>query len=133
MKSEKFFQKLILLAGILAIAISCHAQGPKWLKGKWQGIGDQIDGMQWQAKLDATNLEDIKIEYPDLSCGGNWKMENKTGKTARMVENLTFGEDKCDQGVEMVVEKMSKGKIKVTYFLKSYSPDPIASAILTKG
>lgn len=132
MKKENIIRQFLILAGFLALSISSYAQAPKWLQGKWQGTGDQIDGMRWAVKLDATNLGEIKIEYPDLSCGGNWKTENTKGKTANLVEELTFGLDKCDQGVEMVVKKLSKSKIKVTYFLKSYSPDAIATAILNR-
>jgi hypothetical protein len=132
MKKKNMLRKFLILAGFLALTISSHAQAPKWLQGNWQGTGDQVDGMKWAVKLDATNLGNIKIEYPDLSCGGNWKTENTKGKTANLVEELTFGQDKCDQGVEMVIKKLSKAKVKVTYFLKTYSPDPIATAILTK-
>lgn len=119
------------ITAILICLAGC-ASAPKWMQGTWQGTGDQIDGHQWQVALDATNLSKVKIDYPDLSCGGKWKIVESSEEGANVRERLTYGLDKCDQNVEVVIEKPSDGNMKLTFFLKSYSPDPIATAVLTK-
>ncbi len=117
----------------LLIGLSGCAAAPKWMKGTWQGTGNQVDGQTWEVSLDATKLSKIQIDYPDLDCGGKWKMVNKTDNGADLRELLTYGLDKCDQNVEVVVSRVSDQQIKVEYFLNSYSDKAIATATLTRS
>lgn len=133
---------------IVAIVISLSScSSNKWVYGTWTGIGKQVDNATWEVKLNVTENEEFKIEYPSLSCGGSWKItgnskssskSNSTGKTVRleliMLETIEFGTQNCDQGVEVRLSQTDDpNKIKATYYLKSYDPNnPIAEAILTK-
>ena len=60
-------------------------------------------------------------------------MVNKTENSADLRELLTYGLEKCDQNVEVVVSRVSDQQIKVEYYLKSYSDKAIATAILTRS
>lgn len=119
----------VLLISLLALA-GC-APAPKWLTGKWQGTGDQIDGQQWQVVLDATDLRNILINYPSLSCGGTWRVESKSSKEVVLRETLKYGIDKCDQNVEVHAYRPEDGKMRIEYFIRSISNDPLAKATLS--
>lgn len=106
----------------------------KWLSGKWNGTGVQIDKMSWRVELDAENMKKIKIDYPSLACGGDWKIMTKSENLITFKENISYGVDKCDQGVEAFVKKISENEIEVTYYLRSYDPkNPIATAKLKRS
>ncbi|MEY3445178.1 MAG: hypothetical protein RLZZ519_3459 [Bacteroidota bacterium] len=125
------FQFGVLLT--MLIVFSGCASAPKWMQGTWQGTGNQVDGQQWEVSLDATKLSKVKIEYPDLSCGGEWKLVKKAENGANIREKLTYGLDKCDQNVEVILARVSAEQLKVEYYLKSYSDNAIATAILTRS
>lgn len=135
MKKQFNFLQLAILAStlILTLGLKGCASAPKWIQGRWQGIGNQVDGQSWEVALDATHLSKIQIDYPDLDCGGKWKMVNKTENGADMRELLTYGLDKCDQNVEVVLSRVSAEQLKVEYYLKSYSDKAIATAMLTRS
>ena len=135
MKKQFNFLQLAILASTLTLTlglIGCAA-APKWMKGTWQGTGNQVDGQTWEVSLDATKLSMIQIDYPDLDCGGKWKSVRKTENGANLRELLIYGLDKCDQNVEVVLSRVSDEQLKVEYFLKSYSEKAIATAILTRS
>jgi hypothetical protein len=135
MKKQFNFLQLAILASTLTLTlglIGCAA-APKWMKGTWQGTGNQVDGQTWEVSLDAKNLSKIQIDYPDLDCGGKWKLVRKTENGANLRELLIYGLDKCDQNVEVVLSRVSDEQLKVEYFLKSYSEKAIATAILTRS
>lgn len=135
MKHYMVMQKYVLLFTLACLALlhtGC-ASAPKWLKGKWEGVGDQVDGQTWKVALDATKLRNIHIDYPDLDCGGKWKLVETAGKGAKVLEQLTYGLDKCDNNVEVVLERLPEGTVKVMYYLKAYSPEAIATAVLSKA
>ena len=130
MISQRLYR--VATIALLICFIGCGA-APRWMQGTWQGTGLQIDGQQWQVSLDASNLAKVKISYPDLSCGGEWKIGRKSAESANMRERLTYGLDNCDQNVEVVVERPVNGNMKLTFYLKSYAADPIATAILSRA
>ncbi|OFX61610.1 MAG: hypothetical protein A2046_09920 [Bacteroidetes bacterium GWA2_30_7] len=104
-----------------------------WLKGKWEGIGNQIDGATWEVKLNVKSKFKISVEYPDLSCKGIWEIVSETDNVINLKENITKNNSgRCDQGVELVVEKVSDKEVIVNFFLKSYSEKSIAKATLKK-
>jgi hypothetical protein len=104
----------------------------KWLRGKWEGMGDQIDGQKWKIVLDASDLRNVLINYPDLGCGGTWHLMRKSQDAPRLKEHITFGLDICNQDCEMILERLEDGSIKVTYYLLSYSNDPTATGVIRK-
>lgn len=104
-----------------------------WIQGTWNGTGYQDDGQIWEVLLHANNPDTIKIEYPDLACGGNWKITSDSTHQMRFIENIVFGVENCDQGTEITVNKISKTEIEVLYYIRWIEKDkPIANAILKK-
>ena len=135
MKNHSNFTQRVILSITLGWALGflgC-ATAPKWIQGKWQGTGDQVDGQTWEVSLDASKLFNIQIDYPGLDCGGKWKSVNKSENGANLREVLTYGLDKCDQNVEVVLSRVSDEQLKVEYYLKSYSDKAIATAMLTRS
>ena len=139
--------KLSLTIIIVALLFLSSCSTTKWTHGTWTGVGKQIDNATWDVKLNVSDNDEFKIEYPTLSCGGTWtitgnsKSSSKTSGSGKSVtlklmlkESIEFGTENCDQGVEVhLTQTQDPKKIKATYYLRSYDPNnPIAEAILTK-
>ena len=121
---------LIAHAAILLMITSCSPT--RMINGTWTGVGDQIDGNQWDVVLTAKNAN-VVIEYPSLECGGEWRLAQKPAEDIEFKELILFGVERCDQGVEVHVKKVSKNQLKVVYYLREHDPNqPIATAVLTK-
>jgi hypothetical protein len=102
-----------------------------WLAGNWEGKGIQVDGMTWGIKLTVTDMNQVKVEYADLKCGGVWNLTGSKGKKIYYTERIEQGAEFCDQGVELTVKQQGIDEIKITFVLKSFHPSkPIATAIL---
>lgn len=129
-RRNSFFLAPTLLLAIF-LSISGCSPAPKWLAGKWQGIGDQVDGQTWAIVLDATDLRSILINYPSLTCGGKWKVESKSKDEVVLRETLAYGQDKCDDNVEVHASKPVNGKMKIQYYIREISDDPLAHSELT--
>lgn len=124
-------RKLTYLIAPLLILTSCS--GTKWINGTWAGVGHQIDGKKWKVELEADIDGEVKVNYPTLSCGGHWEVTEKDKKQLKLAEKITTGKDKCDEGVDVEVKKLSKNQIEVLYYLRWYNGDaPIATAQLKK-
>lgn len=118
---------------ILLSSFSGYAQESAetlWLKGNWAGTGVQIDKKQWKVELSVYDVKKPLINYPELGCNGHWELQQPGSKKLAYNEVITEGIFSCDQGVEVFIKKRGKNKIRVTYYLRSYSDKPIAKAIL---
>jgi len=127
----------IILFFILSVTLSSLslAQEEKtnlWFEGYWGGTGLQVDKQQWEVDLVVFDVEKPLINYPGLGCSGHWELQQPGKNKLVYKENITEGILSCDQGVEVYVKKRGKNKIRITYYLKSYSEEPIAKAILTR-
>lgn len=122
---KQAFLVFFIVFGLLANA--------KGFKGKWKGIGDQIDGHSWDIVLNFQDKNNISINYPSLGCSGNWTLQKTATNDNIFIENITEGTDKCDQGCEVHLQKLKRKKLKVVYYLRSYDADkPIAEGTLRK-
>ena len=122
--------KYLALTIISILLLACSPT--RMLNGTWTGVGDQIDGAKWDVVLTVKNA-DINIDYPSLKCGGEWRLVKKPETTIEFKELILFGADKCDQGVEVHVKKISNDKLEVLYYLREYDPtNPVATAELNK-
>ena len=105
----------------------------RWMRGKWEGIGHQINDTTWKVELDFRDKQNIKINYPSLSCGGNWNFTKIENNEIKLLEDISFGLNNCDQGVEVVVKKISNKELDVNYFLEIEGVrTKIAYAVLKK-
>lgn len=105
---------------------------PEWLQGKWEGIGYQIDNQTWEIILEAEKGQEIIIRYPDLGCSGYWIMEQPGRTKLHFKEQIVSGIGVCDQGGDVFVKKLNRNKLRLTYYLYSYSQDPIAKAVIKR-
>lgn len=121
------------LVALVSLLLPGMAKSQNWLKGQWQGLGDQIDGHRWFVDLDATDLKAIQIDYPGLNCGGRWELRNASESSTIGLEILEYGLSNCNQNVEIVIEPLPNDSIKVVYYLKSYSQYPTATAVLSRA
>lgn len=121
----------VALVASLSILVGACGGAPRWMQGKWEGMGDQVDGQTWLASLDATDLSKVVIAYPGLECGGNWLVEKRSGDACQLREHLAYGLENCDQDVEVVVHKPVDGVLHVEYFIRAMDPvSPVAQADL---
>lgn len=127
-----------VVAFILLYVISNNLFGqdqeasPEWLQGKWEGIGYQIDNQTWEIILEAEKGQEIIIRYPDLGCSGYWIMEQPGRTKLHFKEQIVSGIGVCDQGGDVFVKKLNRNKLRLTYYLYSYSQDPIAKAVIKR-
>lgn len=110
-----------------------YAQEKEWINGTWIGIGYQLDTKtSWQIKLTCnTRLQKFTIDYPTLSCNGNWKPTSMDAQTARFTEVITEGTSNCVNGGSVVITKIDKNYITYSYFAP-YSEELGAYATLIK-
>lgn len=119
---------LITISCFLVIS-AVHAQQSN---GYWTGVGKQVDGKKWVIELEFY-YQNININYPGLGCYGEWILEQDKEDESIYRENIKGGTDKCDQGAEVHVQRLSKKRLKVTYYLRTYdATNPIAKGILKR-
>ena len=122
---------LIIILIVLNIN-SISAKSAKWLNGKWQGTGYQIDEKTWTIEFSKEG-NNLSIVYPSLGCSGNWKIVKATKNRIDLEETITEGTDKCDQGCKIIIFKIDDTQISVVYSLISYQRNAIAYAVLVKN
>ena len=94
---------------------STSTGGSDWLNGTWTGSAYQANSRTtWTVRLEVANGT-LKVTYPSLSCGGLWIAKTFGSGTGTFLENITYGTDKCEQGVSVVVRKVNDSKISVEY------------------
>lgn len=104
---------------------------PAWFKGHWTGAGKQVDGQSWQVDLTVKSASKMKVDYPGLGCGGSWSII-EVNDYIYLKEELQKGADRCDQGVEIRIDKLSDTQLVASFFLLSYSEEAVAKATMVK-
>ncbi|MCB9223747.1 MAG: hypothetical protein R2780_03760 [Crocinitomicaceae bacterium] len=142
--------KNIFFLGFMLIINSAHASN-KWTYGSWSGTGEQVDNASWEIKLEVTKEEVFTVNYPDLFCGGHWKLigkgvetnvkrsgaHMKKSKYKKLIfrETIETGADKCDQGAEIhLIQSDFDDVIIAHFYIRTYDANkPIARAVLKRG
>lgn len=102
-----------------------------WIMGIWEGTAFQVDAQTtWTIKF-AAQKDKYTIEYPSLHCGGDWTAIKVGKKKATFREKLTFGQDKCVDGGQAIIEKISDTQISFK-FVDPGSPDVNSTAVLNR-
>ena len=116
---------------IMATAVSAQTKSVSWIRGTWEGTGYQMDDKStWSMLLKAQGRR-FSIDYPSLSCGGQWKLISISPSRARFSERLDHGQDKCaDRGI-VTVQRITRNQL---MFFYSYQGEKkvTASAILNR-
>lgn len=108
------------------------ADKKNWILGVWEGTGYQVDtDTKWTIKFTAQK-DKYTIEYPSLNCGGEWKAIKIGKKKAIFRETLAFGQDKCADGGQAIIEKISATQISFK-FIDVGSPDVNSTAVLNRA
>jgi hypothetical protein len=129
---HRFLLSFSLMMGSLSLLAQENDVTPEWLQGEWEGTGYQIDGQTWEIILEAEKGEEVVIRYPDLGCSGYWLMEQPGRTKLHFKEQIISGLGVCDQGGDVFVKKINKNKLRLTYYLYSYSQEPIAKAVIKR-
>jgi Caspase domain len=102
-----------------------------WLQGNWEGTAYQGNLRAAQPIKFAVRNNAYAIESPALGCSGEWSLlQSKNGK-ATLREKIANGSNRCEDGGEIVVEKVSELQLVFKYFQPSANRI-VASAILNK-
>ena len=102
-----------------------------WILGTWEGTAFQVDAQTtWTIKF-AAQKDKYTIEYPSLHCGGDWTAIKVGKKKATFRETLTFGQDKCVDGGQAIIEKISDTQISFK-FVDPGSPNVNSTAVLNR-
>jgi len=112
----KYFLTPILL--IYVFTSFSQIKSPDWLRGNWYGNGFQTDNNAfWPIEVQFDNSDEvIKITYPSLNCGGNWKLISVDGNKADFVEMISEGKTNCIDGSRIVLSRINEENIHVTWF-----------------
>lgn len=87
-----------------------------WLDGVWEGSAYQTNAnTSWTIKLTVQNSTYF-IEYPSLSCGGNWTLINQSVNTVEFKEKITYGGDHCTDDGNVIIERISDTQVRVKFF-----------------
>jgi hypothetical protein len=87
----------------------------QWLNGVWEGKGYQINPKStWTIRLTVQNDKYV-IEYPSLSCQGNWSLTGKESGKARFKESITQGLDRCENNGTVLIEKINDTQVSFKY------------------
>lgn len=126
MKTKTMKRFALLILPFLLIFGTAHAQkGPEWLDGSWSGVGYQENtNTIWGIVLSCDPVgNQYKIEYPDIPCGGRWKLLSFDDSKAIFWEEITEKEQNCVQGSKMVLTLISSEYITYSCF------DPITGEL----
>lgn len=132
-KSEMLAKLLQKLAGETADIKAAVPANMKVLRldGIWEGAAYQINTKTtWTIKLTARN-NTYFVEYPSLSCGGEWALVDKSFSSARFKEKITYGIGRCVDDGDIIIERVSDSQISFKY-IEPNSTVIMASAILNK-
>lgn len=103
----------------------------KWTEGVWEGTAYQTaPDKAWPIKLAVQN-NSYAIEYPALTCAGEWTLKGKKGSKVTFQERIVKGGTRCEDGGEIVLEKVSNSQL-VFKYVSPRTNEIIASAILNK-
>lgn len=106
------------------------SQSSEWLEGVWEGKGYQnAPEMTWSIKFTAADNTYV-IEYPSLRCGGKWSLVEASDGRATFKETITRGLDRCSNGGDITIEKISDQQISYKYTLPIIGE--VATATLSK-
>ena len=103
----------------------------RWLDGVWEGAAYQINAKTtWTIKLTVQN-NTYFIEYPSLSCGGEWVLVDKGFSRTKFKEKITYGADRCVNDGEVTIERISDTQVAFRY-TEPNSTVVMASSILSR-
>ena len=105
---------ILLLVTLSSIFfVSAHNQTESWLNGTWEGAAYQRDiKSSWTMRLVAEG-DKYSIEYPSLSCGGEWILVSKDSNRARFRERITYGKKQCVNNGNVFIERLNDSQIKL--------------------
>ncbi|NUB46745.1 caspase family protein [Fertoebacter nigrum] len=78
-----------------------------WGSSNLESILEQIGGAVWIGPVtqpsSRTNYSmrlrleagEVKVDYPELSCGGHWTLVEVTGSTSKFRESIDYGQGRC--------------------------------------
>lgn len=102
-----------------------------WLQGNWEGTAYQGASRAAQPIKLAARNNAFAVESPALTCNSEWALlQNRNGK-ATLREKAANGSSRCEDGGEIVVEKVSDLQLVFKYFQPSANRI-VASAILNR-
>lgn len=103
----------------------------KWMEGRWEGTAYQGNAYTVRPIKLAVQNNAYAIDSPALTCRTEWMLlQSKNGK-ATLREKKTNGLNQCEEGGEVVLEKISGSQIVFKYF-SPQANEIIASGILNK-
>ena len=110
------------IEGVDAYAALRKNSLPKWLEGKWTGVGYQpVGNSTWEVELNYSMTEEYaEINYPSLKCSGKWKLTFSNNNRAEFIEQITEGTDKCVELSRIVVTKIDDEYIQVSWFSQHF-------------
>ena len=124
---------LIVLLAVCFSPVQAQLEGdPDAMAGHWTGTGLQIDKQQWEVDLRIVSDTEVYISYPSLGCSGHWELLQNGKRKRHYKEVIEAGTLFCDQGGDIFVKKVSRNKLRLTFYLYSYSDKPIAKAMLQR-
>ncbi len=86
-----------------------------WLEGVWAGTAYQNNTKEnWTLKLTVKN-HTYRIDYPSLSCGGEWKLIRRGKRTAKFREKLTYGQSDCVDNVIITIQRLNQTQVAYWY------------------
>lgn len=98
--------------------------------GEWQGVGVQIDGVEWSIAV-AIGASSSAVTYDLGECAGTWNHLRATETQFVAIERLAVGLDTCLDGGLLKVERLDDNSLLYSYFDKA--GDVIAKAVLIEG
>jgi hypothetical protein len=102
-----------------------------WLEGVWEGTAYQSNTKEnWTLRLTARN-NTFRIEYPSLSCGGEWKPLHRTKRIATFREKLTYGQNDCLDNVRVTIQRLSDTQV-IYWYVEPNQTQVMGIAVLDK-
>jgi hypothetical protein len=118
---QRIFIGILMVSNMIILPFSVSSQNTKlkWLDGEWNGVGYQVDNNStWSIKLTVSSSSNsFKIEYPSLSCGGDWKLESFDENKARFTEDLNGGLNGCVSNSVMILTKVDDKHVTFSCFM----------------
>ena len=116
------------------VAVSQASSIPSVYLGTWSGSANQNNNTAWSISLSIASgsIGSVvgKIDYPSLNCGGELTLQRVTKNSIELLENLSYGMDRCiNRGTNVL--KLSSAR-KLDFYWLNPNGELEATGMLSK-
>lgn len=118
-----------ILACLLFVSISAHAQKIAGFEGVWGGKGYQLSNNESWSIVITVSKKKAEIAYPSLGCSGTLKVVKTDENSLQLKETIKEGAASCINTGIVVLEKINENTIRYKWLFEDGTPGSMGELI----